>query len=67
MQSAFGSGDVRINTGHEHPFVLRDVPKPASVQAALHELMEEAHTLVADRRRAAQSATDGDTVAWGGR
>ena len=22
MQSAFGSGDVRINTGHERPFVI---------------------------------------------
>jgi uncharacterized membrane protein YdbT with pleckstrin-like domain len=67
IQSAFGSGDVRINTGHEHPFVIRDVPSPFQVQAALHELMEEAHTLVADRRRAEQSMTDGDTVAWGGR
>ena len=42
IQSAFGSGDVRINTGHEHPFVIRDVPNPFQVQAALHELMEEA-------------------------
>ena len=67
-QGMFGSGDVRINTGHEHPFVIRDVPKPDfQLQAALHELMEEAHTLVADRRRAEQSIVDGDTVAWGGR
>lgn len=67
IQSTFGSGDVRINTGHEHPFVIRDVPNPFQLQAALHELMEEAHTLVADRRRAEQSLADGDTVAWGGR
>ena len=67
MQSAFGSGDVRINTGHEHPFVIRDVPSPFQLQSALHELMEEAHTLVADRRRAEQSTADGDTVVWGGR
>ncbi|MGW9629763.1 PH domain-containing protein [Agromyces sp. NPDC055520] len=66
-QSAFGSGDVRINTGHEKPFVLKDVPKPALVQGALHELMGEEHSRVADRRRAEQSMIDGDTVAWGGR
>jgi uncharacterized membrane protein YdbT with pleckstrin-like domain len=67
IQGTFGSGDVRINTGHEHPFVITDVPNPFQVQAALHELMEGAHTLVADRRRADQSMADGDTVAWGGR
>ncbi|RZS67938.1 PH (Pleckstrin Homology) domain-containing protein [Agromyces ramosus] len=67
IQGTFGSGDVRINTGHEHPFVIADVPNPFQVQAALHELMEGAHTLVADRRRADQSMADGDTVAWGGR
>lgn len=66
-QGAFGSGDVRINTGHDHPVVLRDVPKPRLVQAALEALMEHAHTQIADRRRAEQSAVDGDTVAWGGR
>lgn len=67
VQSAFGSGDVRINTGHERPFVLRDVPKPELVQAALQELMVESHTRIADHRRAEQSTADGDTVAWGGR
>ncbi|PWC04793.1 PH domain-containing protein [Agromyces badenianii] len=66
-QSAFGSGDVRINTGHEQPFVLKDVPKPELVQGALQELMEHEHSRVADRRRAEQSMIDGDTVAWGGR
>jgi len=66
-QSAFGSGDVRINTGHDHPVVLRDVPRPQLVQAALEELMDDAHTQIADRRRAEQSAVDGDTVVWGGR
>jgi|SRR5215207_10671666 len=67
MQGAFGSGDVRINTGHDRPVVLRDVPKPLLVQAALHELMEESHSVVADRRRAAQSVPDGDTVMRGDR
>ena len=47
--------------------MIRDVPGPFQLQAALHELMEEAHTLVADRRRAEQSTADGDTVVWGGR
>lgn len=67
LQSAFGSGDVRINTGHDKPVVIRDVPKPVLVQAALHELMEESHTIIGDRRRAAQSAPDGDTIVWGSR
>jgi uncharacterized membrane protein YdbT with pleckstrin-like domain len=66
-QSAFGSGDVRINTGHDHPVVLRDVPRPDLLQAALHQLMEESNTGIADRRRAEQSVADGDTVVWGGR
>lgn len=66
-QSAFGSGDVRINTGHDQPVVLRDVPRPDLLQAALHELMEVSNTGIADRRRAEQSVADGDTVVWGGR
>jgi uncharacterized membrane protein YdbT with pleckstrin-like domain len=66
-QSAFGSGDVRIDTGHEHPVVLRDVPNPQLLQVALHELMAQADTGIADRRRAEQSPSDGDTVVWGGR
>ncbi|WP_240665968.1 PH domain-containing protein [Agromyces sp. LHK192] len=67
MQRAFGSGDVRINTGHERPFVLRDVPKPVLVQAALGELMGSSQSVVAEHRRAAQSIGDGDTIAWGSR
>ncbi|MFC9559081.1 PH domain-containing protein [Agromyces sp. NPDC056965] len=66
-QSAFGSGDVRIDTGHEKPFVLKDVPKPVLVQGALQELMGEEQARVAERRRAEQTMIDGDTVAWGGR
>jgi uncharacterized membrane protein YdbT with pleckstrin-like domain len=66
-QSAFGSGDVRIDTGHEHPVVLRDVPNPQLLQVALDELMAQADTGIADRRRAEQSPSDGDTVVWGGR
>lgn len=66
-QSAFGSGDVRIDTGHEKPLVLKDVPKPSLVQSALQELMGEEQARVAERRRAEQNMIDGDTVAWGGR
>lgn len=66
-QRFFGSGDVRIDTGQEHPVVLRDVPNPNLVQSALHELMEHEHSRIADHRRGEQPTIDGDTVAWGGR
>jgi uncharacterized membrane protein YdbT with pleckstrin-like domain len=62
-QGAFGSGDVRIDTGAETPLVLRDVPRPRLVQAAIQELMDES-TVVG---RAERSIADGDTVVWGGR
>lgn len=67
LQSAFGSGDVRINTGHERPVVLKDVPRPAEVQAALLELMGAEHSVVAEHRRAEHAVAVDDTVAWGGR
>jgi uncharacterized membrane protein YdbT with pleckstrin-like domain len=51
LQFVFGSGDVRINTGLEHPFVLRDVPHAAVVQSALHDLMEESLNPIAARRQ----------------
>ncbi len=66
-QRAFGSGDVRIDTGHEHPVVLHDVPNPNLVQSALHELMEHEHGRIADQRRAEPSIADGDTYVWGAR
>ena len=66
-QGAFGSGDVRIDTGGERPVVLKDVPKPELVQGALHELVEETRTITTDRRRPGQPFADGDTVVWGGR
>jgi len=66
-KGAFGSGDVRIDTGGERAVVLKDVPKPELVQGALHELVEETRTITADRRRAGQPFADGDTVVWGGR
>lgn len=65
-QSAFGSGDVRIDTGHDRPVVLRDVPKPQLVEAALRQLVDEAHS-GAERGRGGHFLADGDTVAWGHR
>lgn len=67
VQSAFGSGDVRLEVGHEKPVVLRDLPRPHLVQSALHELADQAHGHATDRRRAEQSIIDGDTIVWGGR
>src|SRR5450755_2708512 len=51
LQSVFGSGDVQINTGLEHPVVLRDVPGADLVQAALHDLMEANQSMVASHRQ----------------
>ncbi|MET4158926.1 PH domain-containing protein [Agromyces sp. PvR057] len=62
--SMFGSGDVRINTAHDRTFVLRDVPRPELVQAALQELMDPASPAAIEHRRAMLSGADGDTVAW---
>lgn len=66
-QRLFGSGDVRIDTGHEHPVVLHDVPNPNVVQSALHELVEHEQRRLAGHRFAEQSVIDGDTVTWGRR
>lgn len=66
LQSMFRSGDVRINSGLEHPVVLKDVPKADQVQRALSELMEHAHTIVAVRRQQSESVSD-ETTVWGSR
>ncbi|HAM27567.1 MAG TPA: hypothetical protein DCP11_12960, partial [Microbacteriaceae bacterium] len=55
MQSMFGSGDVFINTGLDHPVVLRDVPGADLVQSALHDLMERSLNPIAARRQAEAS------------
>ena len=79
LQLLFRSGDVLINTGLEHPVVLRDVPNADLVQSALHDLMEASVNPIAARRQQAQSRypgepddeTDeqdfGDAQAWGPR
>jgi membrane protein YdbS with pleckstrin-like domain len=66
LQSMFRSGDVRINSGLEHPVVLKDVPKADQVQRALSELMERTQTVVAYRRQQSESVSD-ETTVWGAR
>jgi uncharacterized membrane protein YdbT with pleckstrin-like domain len=61
LQSAFGSGDVRINSGLDRPVVLRDVPKANLVQSALHDLMDHSQNLVARQRQQDQSAAPNAT------
>ncbi len=67
LQSMFGSGDVQINTGLEHPVVMRDVPGADVVQGALHDLMERSINPIAARRQASESAASDETTAWGSR
>lgn len=64
FQRMFGSGDLRIDTGGDRPLVLVDLPSPATVQAALHELVEQAPDR-AFRGRRPDPPLDGDTVAFG--
>ncbi|MGN6272754.1 MAG: PH domain-containing protein [Protaetiibacter sp.] len=67
LQAMFGSGDVLINTGLEHPVVLRDVPGAALVQATLHDLMELSLNPIASRRQQEQSRPPDETTAFGWR
>jgi membrane protein YdbS with pleckstrin-like domain len=64
LQSLFGSGDVLINSGLEHPLVLRDVPNADLVQQVLHDLMEESSTVIGSRRQE-QSALADQPASWG--
>jgi uncharacterized membrane protein YdbT with pleckstrin-like domain len=66
LQSMFGSGDVEVNSGLEHPVVLRDIPDADLVQEALHDLMERSLNPVAARRQQEQSGPD-ETTMWGRR
>ena len=66
LQTLFRSGDVEINSGLDHPVVLRDVPDADLVQEALHDLMERNLNPVAARRQEQQSSPD-ETTAWGRR
>lgn len=67
LQSVFRSGNVQINTGLEHPVVLRDVPSADLVQAALHDLMEANQSMVATHRQQDAARAPDETTAWGTR
>jgi uncharacterized membrane protein YdbT with pleckstrin-like domain len=69
MQSMFRSGDVLLNTGADHPVVLRDVPNAGLVQRCIHDLTDAAHSNITSVQwQASGSAALPDhTVAWGGR
>lgn len=55
LQAAFGSGDIRIESGVDQPVVLKDVPKANLVQGALHDLMENSQNLLNARRAQEQA------------
>jgi len=61
LQLLFRSGDVLINTGLEHPVVLRDVPHAELVQSALHDLMEAGLNPIAARRQQGSWPYPGET------
>lgn len=66
FQSAFRSGDVLINSGLEHPLVLKDIPNAALVQQVLNDLMEQSQTVIGSRRQEQSAVTD-DTAFWANR
>jgi membrane protein YdbS with pleckstrin-like domain len=67
LQSAFRSGDVRINAGLERPVELRDVPRADLVQDALHDLMEHSQNVISAHRQHDESAATDETTVWGTR
>jgi membrane protein YdbS with pleckstrin-like domain len=67
LQSLFRSGDIHINTGLEHPVILRDVPGADLVQSALHDLMEANQSMIATHRQQDASRAPDETTAWGAR
>jgi uncharacterized membrane protein YdbT with pleckstrin-like domain len=67
LQSLFRSGNVEINTGLEHPVVLRDIPTADLVQSVLHDLMETNQNLISARRQQEASRPSDETTAWGSR
>lgn len=59
LQQLFGSGDIRIDVGLEHPVVVEDVPRVKLFARALQELEESSDGIGATRRQRL-SATQGD-------
>jgi len=52
LQRIFSSGDLLVNTGLEHPVLLRDVPSVVLVQATLGDLMAlSVNPVAAERQR----------------
>ena len=66
LQAGFHSGTVLINSGLEHPLVLKDVPNVDLVQSVLHDLMERSATVMGSRRQE-QSALADESAFWGRR
>jgi len=66
LQSLFRSGTVRINSGLEHPLLLRDVPDAGLLQRVLQDLMERSQTVMSTRRQE-QSAFGEESAFWTGR
>jgi len=65
LQSAFRSGDVLVNSGLEHPLVLKDVPGAILVQQVLHDLMDESQTVMGSRRQ--EQTAHPDQPPWAAR
>jgi membrane protein YdbS with pleckstrin-like domain len=68
LQSLFRTGTIELRTGPDRPLVLRDIPRPGLVQAALHDLIEKNQQHLAPRwRQTGGRANDDETTAWGQR
>ncbi|WP_104135603.1 MULTISPECIES: PH domain-containing protein [unclassified Cryobacterium] len=66
VQAGFHSGTVLINSGLEHPLILKDIPNVDLVQSVLHDLMEQESTVMGSRRQE-QSALAAESAFWGRR
>lgn len=73
-QTLFRSGNILINSGLDHPTVLKDVPRVELVRTALTDLMESGQNIVSVRRQQSESVPgeetsgQGDTTrVWGAR
>ncbi|WP_081882387.1 PH domain-containing protein [Cryobacterium sp. MLB-32] len=64
LQSLWRSGTVSINTGLEHPLLLKDVPNADLVQQVLNDLMHESRSYIGLGREETSSFAPG-TPAWG--
>jgi len=65
LQAVFRSGTLRINSGLEHPLVLRDVPEAALVQQVLQDLIEASQAQTGSRRYEQSALGDEPAVSPG--